>query len=386
MSPKRVVILDENESRARRLANLLSFAGLPNERQDPGNFMNRPPSELDLRALFIGRVQANELSVLLQARRTDFPNIPIVSMSPPHPRVKGEHNTWVMENPIRLDQLSVCLAGGESKNRRQQNTSTTDAYKDLQKKITTVAPCHAPVTLYGESAIARDIVARMIHKRSKAQGPFVRLDCRTTRNSDMLGGQRSKYLAAIRCIDGGTLLLDNVHKLDTPMQKVFLELSRNYCVRLSSHDKKTVDVRLLAGVPTQSMPTMRYAELWHRLNMCAIQLPFLPKRLADISSLFSHVARQMRAEFNIKTEAYLEKILNYGWPNDITGLAEASAWLSLMSLDPDYVFPCPFTKTVDDLLACLELLPQYHSFQVTRQNQQHAAQVLTDLVDVRYSS
>ena len=382
MNPKRVVIVDENESRAQRLSSLLSFAGLPNVRQAPSDFVNHPQPNLDMRALFIGRVDVSELSILLQARRAEFPSVPIVSMAPTHPRVQGEYNTWVMENPIKLDQLSIHLAGGESKNRRHESLSTAKAYEELLKKIITVAPCHASVTLYGESAILRDMVARMIHKRSNSQGPFVRLDCQTTRDTDLLA-ERSKYLAAIRCMNGGTLFLDNVHELHTSLQKVFLELLRNHCVPVSTYDKKTVDVRLLAGVPKTRVPTMRYAELWHRLNMCAIHLPFLPKRLTDLSSLFNHLGRQMHAAFNIKTETYLRKILEYGWPKDITGLAEASAWLNLVSLDPDYESPCQGAKTVDDLLACLELLPQYYAYRMSRQNQQHASQVLSEFADVR---
>ena len=380
MTRKHVVILDENVTRARQFSGLLSFAGIPNQRLSARQMMDKPPISAEVRAFVVGDIPDSNVSVLMQARRQEFPEAPVIAFSP-HPRVTGEHNSRVLKDPYDLESISHSLLGSIYENRRQQQPLLTRLYQQLLKKIKVIAPCHASVTLVGESALVRAQIARQIHEQSKSHGPFVKITCyeRVYGAIDIFSSQQ--YENSVRLLNGGTLFLDRIDRLSKSSQQTLLSMLRNKAIGQEQQSKRGLDFRLLAGaLPSSNTEARVLPELWHRLSICRLELPYLPKRLTDITDLLAELVAGTNLNNLASVAESFRSIHAYGWPENLRELAEAAAWLKLMlMLNPSFRFPCEQVSSFNDLLACLELLPQKLAYSSADRAQHQATQTLATL-------
>ncbi len=371
MPRKHIVILDENVNRAQAFCGLLDFAGISYRHVSSNQIMRSPPTVTGVRAVVVGDIPDRSISVLMQTRRQEFPEAPVLAFNS-HPRVTGEHNSQVLEDPFDLEALSQGIAGTAYKNRRQRQPNLAELYASMLKKINVVAPCHASVTLTGESSMVRGEAAKLIHEKSQSPGPFVKITCfeRVYGAEDIFS--LSQYQNSLRLINGGTLFLDRVDRLSKSSQHTILALLRNKAIGGTRQTKRSLDFRLLAGALVPGNDQARVLpELWHRLSICRIDLPYLPKRLTDIRNLLNDLIVGTDVDENVPVSDSLARINRYGWPENLRGLAEISAWLKVMSLRSKFEFPCQNVGTIDDLLACLELLPQKVAYRIAHRAQDH---------------
>ena len=53
----------------------------------------------------------------------------------------------------------------------------SNALCEIEQEIECAARSDAKILITGESGVGKDIVARLIHQRSRRQGPFVTINC-----------------------------------------------------------------------------------------------------------------------------------------------------------------------------------------------------------------
>src|SRR6202142_2524606 len=211
----------------------------------------------------------------------------------------------------------------------------------IRQQILQIAPVDVPVFICGESGVGKEVVARMIHLRSKRRNqPFVKVNCAALPGelleSELFGFEQGAFTGAVRAKPGkfemankGTIFLDEIAEMSTHLQAKLLHvLQDNQYSRLGGRSVITTDVRVLAATNVdvqEAMKDGRFREdLYYRLNVLSINVPPLRERTCEIPVLFKHFLEKYSEKFG-KTQQnpskyLLDAAMNYPWPGNLREL------------------------------------------------------------------
>jgi len=211
----------------------------------------------------------------------------------------------------------------------------------IRQQILQIAPVDVPVFVCGESGVGKEVVARMIHLRSKRRNqPFVKVNCAALPGelleSELFGFEQGAFTGAVRSKPGkfelankGTIFLDEIAEMSTHLQAKLLHVLQDHQYsRLGGRHMIDTDVRVLAATNVdvhEAMKTGRFREdLYYRLNVLSILVPPLRERTAEIPLLFRHFLEKYSEKFG-KTQMdpskhLLDAALNYPWPGNLREL------------------------------------------------------------------
>lgn len=230
------------------------------------------------------------------------------------------------------------------------------AFKETLTLVEKVADSDASILLLGENGTGKELIARLIHKRSaRADEPFVKVDAgalpETLFESELFGHVKGAFTDAredrtgrIELAHRGTLFLDEIGNLPLSLQVKLLSVLQNReVVPLGSTIPVAVDIRLITATNIdihQAVMNGRFREdLLYRINTVEINLPSLRERIEDIPALTSHFARIYTAKYR-KTEKKISADLvrhlqHYPWPGNIRELQHAIERAVIMSDKPE---------------------------------------------------
>src|ERR1700739_3882858 len=130
----------------------------------------------------------------------------------------------------------------------------------IRQQILQIAPVDVPVFICGESGVGKEVVARMIHLRSKRRNqPFVKVNCAALPGelleSELFGYEQGAFTGAVRAKPGkfeiankGTIFLDEIAEMSPHLQAKLLHvLQDGQFSRLGARAVVNVDVRVLAA-------------------------------------------------------------------------------------------------------------------------------------------
>src|SRR5271154_6824580 len=211
----------------------------------------------------------------------------------------------------------------------------------IRQQILQIAPVDVPVFICGESGVGKEVVARMIHLRSKRRNqPFIKVNCAALPGelleSELFGFEQGAFTGAIRSKPGkfemankGTIFLDEIAEMTTPLQAKLLHVLQDHQYsRLGGRHLIDTDVRVLAATNVdaqEAMKTGKFREdLYYRLNVLSIVVPPLRERTAEIPLLFQHFLAKYSEKFGktaqIPSKHLLDAALNYPWPGNLREL------------------------------------------------------------------
>jgi two-component system nitrogen regulation response regulator NtrX len=231
-------------------------------------------------------------------------------------------------------------------------TGESAAISLVRAGVEKVAPTGSRVLIHGPAGSGKEVVARMIHARSRrAEGPFVALNCATlnpTRFEEELFGMEAgmdpiahpRRAGVLERAHGGTLVLDEVS--DMPMEtqgKIVRALQDSTFERLGGSSRIKVDVRVLSTTNKDlhgEIAAGRFREdLFYRLAVVPLKVPALKERREDIPVLAefflgrSAESSGMPArELSADTIAALQA---YEWPGNVRQLRNLMDWLLIMA-------------------------------------------------------
>ncbi|PYI87095.1 MAG: hypothetical protein DMF03_14145 [Verrucomicrobia bacterium] len=212
------------------------------------------------------------------------------------------------------------------------------AMQQMDELITAMAPSDANVLITGESGVGKEIVANVIHSRSRrAVKPLVKLNCaafpQTMIESELFGyvkgaftGAMNDFRGMIAEASGGTLFLDEIFRVIAATNRPIAQaLAEN---RLRS-------------------------DLYYRINTFQIEVPPLRERKEDIPPLVSTFVQRFAAQLGkpeptIAPEVY-QKLLDYSWPGNVRELQNAIEYAVVLARE-DVI-------TVKELPAEIQLPP-----------------------------
>ena len=213
--------------------------------------------------------------------------------------------------------------------------------QEIHGLIGAMAPSEANVLITGESGVGKEVIANVIHTRSRrADRPMVKLNCaafpQQMIESELFGyvkgaftGAMNDFPGMIAEASGSTLFLDEISEMPPELQTRFLRVLQEREYRpLGSTKTLKADFRVVAATNrpiSQALADNRLrADLYYRLNTFQIEIPPLRKRREDIpplvTSFLKRFSQQLgKPEPEIAPEAF-QKLLEYGWPGNVREL------------------------------------------------------------------
>src|SRR6201993_859964 len=211
----------------------------------------------------------------------------------------------------------------------------------IRQQILQIAPVDVPVFVCGESGVGKEVVARMIHLRSKRRNqPFIKVNCAALPGelleSELFGFEQGAFTGAVRAKPGkfelankGTIFLDEIAEMSVHLQAKLLHVLQDHQYsRLGGRHLVETDVRVLAATNVDvqdAMKTGKFREdLYYRLNVLSINVPPLRERTSEIPLLFRHFLEKYSEKFGktpMEPSKYLlDAALRYPWPGNLREL------------------------------------------------------------------
>jgi len=224
--------------------------------------------------------------------------------------------------------------------------------QEIDELITAMAPSEANVLIVGESGVGKEVIANLIHARSRRAGkPMVKLNCaafpQTMIEGELFGyvkgaftGAMNDFPGMIAAAEGGTLFLDEISDMPTDLQTRFLRVLQEREYRpLGSTQTMKADFRVIAStnrpVAQALSKNLLRSDLYYRLNTFQIEVPPLRERKQDIPPLIASFLRQFaqqldKPEPTIVPDAF-QKLLDYAWPGNVRELQNAIEYAVVLS-------------------------------------------------------
>ncbi|MBX3189518.1 MAG: sigma-54-dependent Fis family transcriptional regulator [Labilithrix sp.] len=214
--------------------------------------------------------------------------------------------------------------------------------RDVVARVAQVASTDAPVLLEGETGSGKEVIARMIHARSRrASGPMIRVNCgaipSSLVDSELFGHERGSFTGATATklgwferADGGTLFLDEVAELPLAAQVRLLRVLQDGTLeRVGGGRSLEVDVRVVTATHRDLRAMCAEGafrqDLWYRISVFSVKIPPLRGRMQDVPALAAHFAARAGLRLTgvalVPKQEELEGLLRYDWPGNVRELA-----------------------------------------------------------------
>src|SRR5213593_1695955 len=226
------------------------------------------------------------------------------------------------------------------------------AMQEIEELINAMAPSEANVLITGESGVGKEVIANLIHHRSRrSERPMVKLNCaafpQTMVEGELFGyvkgaftGAMNDFPGMIAEADGSTLFLDEISDMPTDLQTRFLRVLQEREFRpLGSTRVLKANFRVIAATNrpiAQALAENRLrSDLYYRLNTFQIEVPPLRERKQDIPPLVTFFVKQFaqqlgKSEPEISPEAF-QKVLDYSWPGNVRELQNAMEYAVVLA-------------------------------------------------------
>jgi PAS domain S-box-containing protein len=209
-------------------------------------------------------------------------------------------------------------------------------------KARLVASQQTTALLLGESGTGKDFMARFIHENSeRADGPFFAINCASVSpelaESELFGhesgaftGARARKRGLLELAEGGTLFLNEIGELSSPLQaKLLTFLDTRAFTRVGGEKHIAVNARLIAATNRDleeevAKGTFR-RDLFYRLNVISIKIPPLRERRDDIPMLVQKLLAQLQNDIRLQAQPSFEPdvmdtLKSYDWPGNVREL------------------------------------------------------------------
>ncbi len=226
------------------------------------------------------------------------------------------------------------------------------AMQQIEELINAMAPSEANVLITGESGVGKEVIANLIHVRSRrAEKPMVKLNCaafpQTLIEGELFGYMKGAFTGAtndfpgmIAEASGGTLFLDEISEMPADLQTRFLRVLQEREYRsLGSTRTLKAGFRLIAATNrpvAQALAENRLrTDLYYRLKTFQIEVPPLRERKEDIPPLVAFFVKQFaqqlgKSEPSIAPDAF-QKLVDYSWPGNVRELQNAMEYAVVLA-------------------------------------------------------
>ena len=204
-----------------------------------------------------------------------------------------------------------------------------------------IAPSSGTVSLYGESGVGKEVVARYIHNNSnRKEQLLLPVNCAAIpvelAESEFFGYERGAFTGArqngkigfFELANGGTIFLDEVGELPLAIQgKLLRVIESSQLTRVGGNKIIDVDVRILCATSRNLRKMVAEGtfreDLFYRLDVIPLNIPPLRDRREDIIPLVEKFLTEFNRKNNSKkvfSPEILSSFKHHDWPGNVREL------------------------------------------------------------------
>ena len=212
---------------------------------------------------------------------------------------------------------------------------------DVFKEIGRVAAKPLAVLIRGETGTGKELVARVLHRKSERQiEPFVAVNCaaipENLLESEFFGHEpgaftdaKTRRIGKFEQANKGTIFLDEIGDMTTHLQQKFLRVLQERTIqRVGGKEEIAVDVRVIAATHHDlelGIQQKKFRlDLYYRLNEAVVILPPLRERREDIPLLTRHFLAKYGPGLGSPNPSITDDALGYlveqWWPGNVREL------------------------------------------------------------------
>lgn len=302
---------------------------------------------------------------LLEVLQKKFPMLPVIIISG-HGNIEMAVNAIkagaydYIEKPFKEDRLRLVVKRAmENARLKRENaelrsrveldyelTGTSSGINQVRIAIDRVANTSSRVMITGPAGVGKEVVARIIHKKSKrSQEPFIILNAASISpmhvDRELFGIDGTPGLQSTGILEranGGTLYIDSVTDLPLAAQGKLLRALQDQGFERPSGQIVKTDVRVISSssrdLKEATVLGKLREDLFYRLNVVPIYVPGLSERKEDIpllcKNLMERSARLLGLPVKEMREDAVAIMQAYNWPGNIRQLKNIIEWLLIM--------------------------------------------------------
>jgi two-component system, NtrC family, nitrogen regulation response regulator NtrX len=220
----------------------------------------------------------------------------------------------------------------------------------LRQLVDKIAPTGSRVLITGPSGSGKEVVARLIHARSRRAGnAFVAINCATMEpdriETELFGVETAegpRKIGLFELAHNGTLYLDEVADMPLETQgKILRVLVDQTFTRIGGTQRVQVDARVISCTTSDlrlEIADGKFREdLYHRLNVVPVRVPSLAERRDDIPLLVSHFMKRLSATSGLAMREIgddaMAVLQAHSWPGNIRQLRNIVERLLILATD-----------------------------------------------------
>lgn len=256
-----------------------------------------------------------------------FPNehvLPILQRIEQHHLEQG--NKGYITSEEALMEIERILVGSSESMRR------------IDELVEVCSRSNSNVLLTGETGTGKDLVASIIHKRSRRRSnPFVKVCCAIFPAelvaSELYGHEKGAFTGADRMrtgrfdlAAGGTIYLDDVDDIPLDEQvKLLRVIEERVFERVGGNAPIQSNVRIIASTKRNLLEKIDEGtfreDLYYRLNVMRIDIPPLRDRMEDLPHLVNHILQKVSgSQQGIIDHEAMGVLSSYHWPGNVREL------------------------------------------------------------------
>ena len=306
---------------------------------------------------------------ILEVVRHDHPDLPVLMISG-HGTIetavtaikRGAYD--FIEKPFKADRLLLLVERAiEAATLRRENqelrlragdvtnlVGNSAAINQVRQTIDKVAPTGSRVLITGPPGAGKEVVARLLHRRSRRSGgPFVVVNAANMAPErlevelfGMVNADGGRKIGMFEQAHGGTLFIDEVSDMPLETQgKILRVLVEQTFERVGGGARVMVDVRVVSATSrdlrTRIDEGLFREDLYHRLNVVPIKVPSLANRAEDIPLLATHFMTRLAESTGIPPTDIERDVLaamqSYSWPGNVRQLRNIVERLLILGSD-----------------------------------------------------
>jgi len=277
----------------------------------------------------------------------------------------------VIENAAKLRALATENSQLKAHISRNSIRYTSSKMRELLDKATLLAETELPVLILGENGTGKEMIADLIHDRSRRSGrEFHKINCaafpESLLDNELFGHDKGSYTGAVSDFkgvferaNGGTLFLDEIGDMPLTIQaKILRVLQNNEIRRIGGRETLSVNVRFIAATNKDLSGLIRNAlfreDLFYRLNAATIAVPPLRERRDDLLPLCDYFLDEFELENGPPRKTLSPEVIglftSYRWPGNVRELRNTIMYIAAVCRDrviTPKVLPPIFSATRD---------------------------------------
>ncbi len=358
----RILIVDDEKKMAESIRDYFEPEGLESDIASNGEEGRRKLEEKAYDALVSDlRMPGLDGMSLLRWVREEGPDIPVIMISA-HGEIRdaveamrvGAYDYLVkpfdpdelllkLRKAVENRRLRLSVAAGMSGKAKDEMIGESPAMREVDRILAKASPSGATILITGQSGTGKEVAARISHRYSKREGPFVPINMgafpEQLLESELFGYEKGAFTGAdsrkqglFESAQGGTLFLDEISEMPLHLQVKLLRVIQERKVqRLGSLKGSPVDFRLVAATNRDLEGEVKAGkfreDLYYRINVIRIQLPPLRERSEDIPLLAGAFLSRVSGTLGRKSmelgDDALEILMRYDFPGNVRELENA---------------------------------------------------------------